>query len=255
METINKIENQVENNLKKVLENPYVMAVLKITLIVFATQITPRSPQYLKDVFSNTFVKIISLALIGYLVQIDFQLAILLAIIFVLGMNIASGRGLLESFQSEPAMFYKDQTKYTNLLGRPAKIGNALLLDSQSDNYSGCENILLADLLAIFDNDYNKIQETVQYTYKDLMRQLPDTDSKTKLEKMARAAGLPYNVEINDYNAPLIATILLNYGFVISESCQAPNGDEMHHRSPLPAYLELAQKIQAAAGDAPRKVI
>ena len=47
--------------------------------------------------------------------------------------------------------------------------------------------------------------------------------AKENLIKIARAVGLPYNVELNDNNAPLIATILLNYGYKISEDCQVPH--------------------------------
>jgi hypothetical protein len=236
----------------KLLQNPYIMAVLKISLVMYAAQIAPRHPTYMQKFFQNTYVKIVAIALIAYLIDIDIQLGVVLAIVFVLGTNFMAGRGFLESYETytNEASFYSDMKKYTTLLGKPAAIGNALLLDSQSDNYSGCENVLLKDLLAIFDNNKLKMQQTVQYAFKELMQKLPaKSDAKLNLEKMARVAGLPYNIALNDYNAPLIATILINYGYVISSTCQAPKGDMMFASAPLPAYLAAAQKVQAASGN------
>ena len=47
-------------------------------------------------------------------------------------------------------------------------------------------------------------------------------EAKDRLLKVAYYAGLPYNVEINDENAPWIATLLVNYNFIVSETCRAP---------------------------------
>ena len=38
-------------------------------------------------------------------------------------------------------------------------------------------------------------------------------------------AGVPNNIEMNDTNAPLLATYLLNYGYNITDDCSAPKGD------------------------------
>lgn len=224
MESLQNVSMTIQSNADKVLKNPYVMAVLKVGLILYASLIAPKMPNYVQDGFGNTFVKIIAIALLAYISEVDFQLAILLAIALVLGTNLASGRGMFESYNNVSyGSYHSDMTKYTNLLGKPAEIGKFTLIDSVSDNYPGCNKIKLNDLLAIFNGDALQLQKTVTYTFNELNSSLPPGKDKDNLLKIARAAGLPYNVELNDASAPFIATLLLNYGYKISEDCQVPN--------------------------------
>jgi hypothetical protein len=226
-ESLQNAQNSVKQGLNNVLENPYIMAIVKITLILYAARIAPRLPSFVQDSFQNTFVKIIAIALLAYISEIDFQLAILLAIALVLGSNLLSGRGVFESYANvnsiNAGVYQSDMSKYTDLLGNPAQINKFKLIESASDNYPGCNKVTLNDLLALFNGDKIKLQKTVQYAFVDLHNALPEGKEKDNLLSIARAAGLPYNVEFNDENAPLIATILLNYGYKVSDDCQAPN--------------------------------
>jgi hypothetical protein len=227
MEAIKNVEAVIKSNLDPVLQNPYVMAVLKISLILYAAQIAPRLPSMASATLQNTFVKIAAIALTAYIAEVDFQLAIILAIIFVIGINASAGRGFFESYENM-GPYFADQTKYQNLLQKPAVVGNAILLDGLSDNYSGCNDIKMVDLLAVFDNDKLKLQNTVMFAFKELANQLPkDSDAMSKLVSIAKACGLPGNVQFNDSTAPLVASVLINYGFKISKTCQPPNGDGM----------------------------
>jgi hypothetical protein len=225
MESLQNIQTGVQDKLNIILQNPYVMAILKVGLILYASRIAPKLPSYVQNTFENTFVKIIAIALLAYISEVDFQLAILLAIVLVLSANFLGGRGIFESYDNigfnSVGEYQGDMTKYTNLLGKPAQISNFKLTESLSDNYPGCNNVTLADLLALFNGDAPKLQTTVQYAFYELNKILAGKD-KENLTTVARAAGLPYNVELNDANAPLIATILLNYGYNISNTCQPP---------------------------------
>jgi hypothetical protein len=231
MEAIKNVETIIKSNLDPILQNPYVMAILKITLILYASQIAPRLPNMALVTFQNTFVKIAAITLTAYIAEVDFQLAIILAIIFVIGINVSSGRGFFESYENMGMMetqgpYFADQTKYQNLLQKPAVVGNAVLLDSMSDSYSACDNIKMTDLLAVFDNDHLKLQNTVMYAYKELANKLPkDSDAMTNLVKMVKAVGAPGNIQFNDSTAPILGTILLNAGFVINDKCRAPFQD------------------------------
>lgn len=222
MESLQNVQEVVQRNVNSVLQNPYIMAVLKVSLVLYAAQIAPKMPSYVQTTFANTFFKIIAIALLAYISEVDFQLAILLAIALVLGTNLLSGRGVLESYSNSGADYHSDITKYTDLLGKPAQVGKFTLQESLSDNYPGCNNITLKDLVALFDGDALKLQKTVQYAFAELNNSLPSGTAKEKFARIARAAGLPYNVELNDANAPLIATILLNYGYKVSDTCQVP---------------------------------
>lgn len=224
METIKNIPIVVETQLKQVLRNPFVMAILKIALVLYASQIAPRVSPNVTSIFQFTIVKILSIALIAYIAEIDFQLSIILAVIFVLSINLLSGRGPFESYEdSVPSSFTDKIGTLTDLLGKPAKVNDFKLLESKTDEFIGCQNVKLDDLLAIFDNDSMKLQKTVQFTYHELMEKMPKGTAKDNLMKIARVAGLPYNVPLNDENSPFIASLLLQFGYNISKTCSAPN--------------------------------
>lgn len=207
MDYANQIIQKADSGMKTVLQNPYVMAVLKVTLVLYAVQFAPRLPQPLTKLMNNTFFKIFALFLIMYLSERDFQLAIVFAVIFVLGANVLSGRGLLESF----ADFSKD-----------FKPSGATLIEPKLAVYPGCNKMTIQDLLTAFDGDVNKLASTVQYTYSELLAKVSDKNSKERLMKIAYAVGLPYNIEFNDENAPYIATLLMYFGFQFGVDCRAP---------------------------------
>jgi hypothetical protein len=231
MDYIHNAEQAVKTKLDVFLTNPYIMAVLKITLILYASTLAPKAPAFVISFFQYTPVKLVAVVLIAYLANIDFQLSILLAIIFVLGSNFLSGKMPWETFsllQEEQGSYFVDKTKYTNLLGQPATVNNSKLLDGQTDVYSSCTNIKLQDLLNVFDGNAQKLQDTVSYSTNYLMQNLPDgSDAKTKLTMITKSLGLPYNVELNETNAPLIATILINAGYKVTDLCRAPFQDSM----------------------------
>jgi hypothetical protein len=81
----------------------------------------------------------------------------------------------------------------------------------------------MADLEKVFQGDFAKMQETVHYTYQELLKNLKGTD-KEILKKISYATGLPYNVDWSkgDEVAPYIGTLLMYHGFNISDSCTAP---------------------------------
>jgi hypothetical protein len=237
------------------------MAILKIALVLYASQIAPRVSPKVSSIFQYTIVKIVCVALIAYIAEVDFQLAIILAVVFVLSINLLSGRGPLESYEdteeqqpyyqqesyedteehpysrelvyeqpiiesyedSVPGEFTNKIDQLTDLLGKPAKANGFTMLESHTDEFIGCQNVKLSDLLAIFDNDAMKLQKTVQFTYHQLMEKMPKGTSKDNLMKIARYVGLPYNVPLNDENSPFIASLLLQFGYSISKTCTAPN--------------------------------
>jgi hypothetical protein len=209
MEYIRQSTQFLENSLAYPLSNPYIMAVLKISLALYGAQIAPKSPKYIEDLFKNTFVKILLIFLIIYLSERDFQLAILLAVIYVLGMNIASGRGVFESFSN-----YSSEYK-----GSGAK-----MLEPKTMLYPGCSDVTMDDLYKMFEGNQTKMQNSVQYSFQELLLKSKTKDSKELVMKLAYAAGLPYNLSFDKpETAPYIATLLVNYGFEINDKCQPPN--------------------------------
>lgn len=208
MDQLNVLSKNVEEYTETVMSNPYAMAVLKISLILYAARIAPNPPTYLQDLFKNVFFKIAAIALILYFVEVDFQLAIILAIIYVLGMNVLSGRGIFESFAE-----FKNKAEVKS---------DYTLITPKSMIYPGCVDVKVADLLAMFEGDRAELQQAAQLSFQQLMHAAKDKPTQEQLERIARATGLPYNVEINDENAPYVATLFVNYNATVNDSCRPP---------------------------------
>jgi hypothetical protein len=191
----------------KIFQNEYLMAAIKVLLVVYAINFAPRLPANVQKVFDNSITKMAGMALI-IVVAIggDFQMAILLAIALVMSINLLSGRGILEN--------------YTEFVKQ--KFDNSKLVEPKSIIYPGCLGIKMVDLLDAFNKDAVALQNTVRYVFHKLMAADTDPDSKARLLRYARMAGLPYNLEMSDETAPLIATMLMQYGFKFGETCHAP---------------------------------
>jgi hypothetical protein len=67
------------------------------------------------------------------------------------------------------------------------------------DVYPGCVDITVKDLLLLFDGDEMKLRGA--------------------MEKF----GIPYDLDLNDTNAPIIATYFINFGHRITDTCTAPS--------------------------------
>jgi len=180
--------------MKDILKNPQFVSILKIVFVLYAAQISPKLPQVVISALENTYVKMVVITLVMYLAKFDFQIALVLAVGYVLAVNALSGRGLLESFE------------------------NISLITRRADVYPGCENVTMKDLLAVFENE-RKLADTVRYTYRDLLVQNANGTPNEKLMQIAKASGLPGNIPFNDENAKIIATFLLYAGFKVTPDC------------------------------------
>ena len=149
------------------------------------------------------------ITIIVYLSNKDLQLALLLSIIYVYGMNLLAGRGMFESFADYSSEY---------------KASGAQLLEPKTMLYPGCSEVTMDHLYKVFEGDKKKFENTVQYAFQDLMSRSKTKDTKELVEKLAYAAGLPYNLSFDKpETAPYIATLLVNYGFTIDELCQPPH--------------------------------
>jgi hypothetical protein len=65
-----------------------------------------------------------------------------------------------------------------------------------TDTHPGCADTKVSDLLVLFDGDAEKLKDTMY------------------------SIGVPLNYELNDENAPMIATYLINHGEKITKTCR-----------------------------------
>lgn len=191
-----------------VLVNPYIMAIVKLTLTVYAVKIAPKLPSVVETAFENTFVKMFLLMIIIYLSEKDFQFAIILSVLYVIAVNLMSGRKVFESF-SDYSAEYKSDT-------------SSKLIEPKTAIYPGCLNITIADLEKAFEGDQQKLTAATTLAFKELLSMAKDKSAKEKFMQIAYATGLPYNIKLNDENAPYIATILLYRGFDLGTPCSPP---------------------------------
>jgi hypothetical protein len=196
-----QILHTAQDSINTGLENPYLMSVLKVLLILYASQIAPKLPESITKYFSSTWVKIIVLFFITYITSRDLQLAIILAVLFVTSTNLLSGKGAFETF----ANYSKDYTPY----------GDMKLIAPRSDIYPGCYNVTLKDLTDLFDGDSIKMQTNVN-------NKVNSKKDEMRLTRIGDIIGLPDNIEFTDSNAPYIATLLVNQGITVNGLCLPP---------------------------------
>ena len=213
-----------------ILSNGYLVAFIKVFLAIYLGKIAPNPPEYFAVLFNNTYFKMLCLVTIAYLSNIDFSLSLILGVGFVVIINWLAGRGPLESFgqvsrsvyTSENQDWIGDFSKVTTLLGKPTELSSAKILESTTDNYPGCLDVKISDLLAVFETNA-KLQQHLDYTYQQLYATATNESARERLEAFARYAGVNGNLPLTDANAPYIATMLLNKGFKITDSCSAPS--------------------------------
>jgi hypothetical protein len=208
MDTAKVYLHKMEGSMNMVLQNVYIMTILKVTLILYASKIAPKLPGSLDTLIEgNTFVKVLLLTVIAFIASHDLQLALIMSVIFVISMNTLSGRSLFESF----ANYNKNYVSNTT----------ATLLTPETMIYPGCREMTEVDLYNVFKGDNLKLQKTVHMSLKNLLATVTGED-KEKLMKIARIVGLPYSLEVNNTTAPYIATLLVGYGMTVSDKCLPP---------------------------------
>jgi hypothetical protein len=194
---------QIDSSVNDLLKNNYATGALKLAGIIYAAMFAPQLPSGAKAVVNNSMFKLVAIGLIAYLAPKDFQLALVLTIALVASLNF-NLKEMFSNFEKKP-------------------IDTSKLLEPKTAVYPGCHDIKMKDLLDAFSGDNMKLQDAVKYVFYDLMsRESATSEADKRLLKYARIAGLPYNVELIDENAPLIATMLLQYGYKFSDSCKVP---------------------------------
>ena len=194
------------DTVKKILSNPVLMAIVKISFILYSSKLAPASPSQWDWFFQHSIVRIGILALMLFLSKLDLQMAIIIAVVYVVGMNTISGRKILESFAN-----------FDKQIENNPKVK---LLEPKTVIHPGCLDVTMNDLLPLFDNDKLKLQDNLAYSFKVLLEHTQNEVAKDKLMRIAYAAGLPYNIEFTDEHAPYIATILIYAGFVVNPKCK-----------------------------------
>lgn len=201
MNSVDTLNQTVDSFVRKGLQNKYALTTLLFLSIAYGSIIAPKPPAFLIHVFNSTLFKVLFFTFVAISAQLNFGVALLMAVSFIVLTNTLGDK---ESFAD-----FKRETSVSGLK----------MLDPRTAIEYGCNSMTLQDLTKAFGNDNKKLQETVKFAYKDLLRQLTDKTDKERLLYMAYAVGLPHNVQFNDENAPYIASMLIQWGFYFNEKC------------------------------------
>ena len=200
---ISKVSDQITRTVDKTLENPWIMAFVKVFLILYASKLAPTS-KVVDIVLSNTYIKLALIVLMIYIGNKDIQMSLLLAFILVFGITTFGN----------PTEKFEDLGKFVKpILPYPTEPHTMFI--------PGCENITMDDLILAFDNDKLALQKTLEKSFGEILIQIKDKPAKEKLMAMAYQVGLPYNVHWDDpLTPPLVATLLVNYGMILNDKCK-----------------------------------
>ena len=215
MAKLNELLGKSEAYAGSALKNEYVYTTLSVFFVLYGASIAPEPPAFVKSMFSNTVTKLALMTLAALTFKVDFRLALLLSLSIVLGTNVLSNRPILlsENIKSSNEGFSDFNAEYkSNTISK--------LLHVKTNIHPGCLDIKMADLLAAFEGDAAKMQTTLTYAFKELLKQNTSTDARERLLKTAYSAGLPYNVKFTDHNAPYIATLLIQWGYDLGGECK-----------------------------------
>lgn len=206
--SVTQILQASNRSMNTVLLNPYAMAALKITLVLLAIQVSPKVPEQIASYFNNFYGRALILTFILVVSKTDFQLALLVSVLYLMSINFMENKRLLESFGDYVPDYVVQNPQ--------------LLIEPRSMIYPGCDNMTMADLLTAFNGDQESLIAQTKYAFYDLMRNTTNPDALEKIKMIAFSAGLPYNRQFTDKDAPYIATILLNSGFSLGGMCTPP---------------------------------
>lgn len=120
--------NQTVNNVLNPLQDPNLRGALLIFLMLYGGLAAPSLPKTWKAKFDNIYFRVIMLALIVWITNKDPAVGIVSAIVFIVILNLASGKEVFENFEGPVTAIYP-----------------------------GCMNMTVYDLLESFKNDKNAL--------------------------------------------------------------------------------------------------
>tara|TARA_Y100000996_G_scaffold409223_1_gene389550 strand:- start:572 stop:1177 length:606 start_codon:yes stop_codon:yes gene_type:complete len=127
---INKIIDQSETQMKKVMRNPYVYGLLNILLISYSCLIVPKLPENILALLDNIVAKIVVVFLIAYVSNKNASVSLMIAVAFIVTIQLINQNKI------------KDITEITNIL-KGGKENNEItnISDEGIENAAEIENV------------------------------------------------------------------------------------------------------------------
>lgn len=90
----------VLDNLTGLMNNPYFSASLTLFLVLYGGLAKPDLPDFVMNLFDNALFRVLVLFLIAFTASKNAQVAILVAVVFTITMNLVSERKMAEGFMA-----------------------------------------------------------------------------------------------------------------------------------------------------------
>ena len=99
MDQINNYINLIMSKFDDLMLNKYFSTIFTVFLTVYAVYSSPKLPSFVKELFNNSIIKIIMITFIGYRANKDPQTSLLIAICFVITLNLLNENETNEAFE------------------------------------------------------------------------------------------------------------------------------------------------------------
>lgn len=90
---------QLNTSFNKAMNNTYVSGALTLFLILYASMVRPELPPTLMNMFDSSLFRVVFSALIVYTASHNLQVSVLIAVVFVLSMNVLNEQKIAEGFK------------------------------------------------------------------------------------------------------------------------------------------------------------
>jgi hypothetical protein len=105
MENVNTFDTSISDFMNTYLRQPQIIyGVIVLFIVLYSSQIAPKLPNSVAQVFDNSFFKLFIFIMILWVAQIAPSLAILIAVAFLLSLNYISNKTLWESLDNTTPM-------------------------------------------------------------------------------------------------------------------------------------------------------
>ena len=93
---MNNLNNYLNNSLRFVNSNVYASTIIGLFLVLYGGLAKPKLPSFIRNLFNNPIFRVLILALIMYRGNKNPQLSIMLAVAFVITLNLVSEQETIE---------------------------------------------------------------------------------------------------------------------------------------------------------------
>ena len=96
--TVNRSVRRTDSSLTKVLANPYVYGLVVVLLAMYGPRLAPKLPTQVRKLFDSVYFRGAVMALVVYLTAKNLQLALIVAVGFILVLHIFNSLEIKERF-------------------------------------------------------------------------------------------------------------------------------------------------------------